>query len=156
MAQNVQIRVAHSQCPSSQCSRSKSECCDCLAGDVTDPVIDPLYRVSAYLSDGLKIQRALLLLFRFAACHIRRVWGPVQLSEIKCTKIAFVKQSQRPYYSKEMHQLSSSKIVDKSSALNALSPFLDNDGVLRVDGRTDEHLYIIPNDHAVAKVTTFS
>ena len=32
-----------------------------------------------------------------------------------------------------------------------LCPFLDNDGIMRVVGRTGEHPFIIPNEHPVAK-----
>ena len=122
-----------------------------LVGDVTDPMGDQLYRVSAYFSNWLKMQRALAWLLRFAACHVRPVLGPLQLSEIKRAKIALIKQAQRQYYSKEIYQLSSGKTVNKSCALSALSPFLDDDGIMRVGGRTGEHPFIIPNEHPIAK-----
>ena len=122
-----------------------------LVGDVTDPMGDPLYRVSAYFSNWLKMQRALAWFLRFSACYVRPVLGPLQLSEIKRAKIALIKQSQHQYYSKEIHQLTSGKTVNKSCALSALSPFLDNDGIMSVGGRTGEHPFIIPNEHPIVK-----
>ena len=42
--------------------------------------------------------------------------------------------------------------VLKSSCLYSLKPFLDNEGILRVGGRTGEHPIIIPYDSPIARV----
>lgn len=64
-----------------------------------------------------------------------------------------------------LHESSPSKAIEKSSALYTWSPYLDNDGLLRVRGRidaapTDEDAkrpIILPRDHEVTKliVTNF-
>lgn len=72
-----------------------------------------------------------------------------------------IKATQEFYFLEEIHDLQSvNKCVKKRSQLLTLSPYLDDDGLLRVGGRIDQaavqldkkHPYILPSDSHLSKL----
>lgn len=79
-------------------------------------------------------------------------------SELKNAEKAIIKIMQYEHYSDEIKTLRKSKWVKKSSSLLSLSPFLDDDEILRVGGRLKradvpfdaKHQILIPNGHPIS------
>lgn len=62
--------------------------------------------------------------------------GELLPDEISEAEKMWIKESQKRYFSKEIHSLRSNRNVAKDSSIYTLTPFLDASGVLRVSGRT--------------------
>ena len=81
--------------------------------------------------------------------------GPLEVQEIKKTKLMWIKSAQREAFSFDICNLSDGKPVGVKSRLKTLTPFLDESSILRVGGRIDraavcydvKHPMIIPQDH---------
>lgn len=58
-------------------------------------------------------------------------------NELEKAKIWLLKMTQSQFYHEEMHCLHYQKHIKRSSALYKLSPYLDEDGLLRIKGRLD-------------------
>ena len=56
-------------------------------------------------------------------------------NEFNLAKVCLIKLTQKAYYSREYNDLSDSKPISKKSSLLTLNPFIDPNGVLRVNGR---------------------
>lgn len=59
-------------------------------------------------------------------------------SEINNARIAFIKLVQSKHFEKEIAQLKLTGMINKKSRILNLSPFLDNNGILRVGGRLEQ------------------
>jgi len=64
-----------------------------------------------------------------------RLTGPIQVSEFQQALFALVRMVQQKVYSEELSRLRSNKFLSKHNKLSQLSPFLDDQGLMRVKGR---------------------
>lgn len=84
-----------------------------------------------------------------------RIGEPLTAAEIKDAELYWVKVSQSVSFGEEIANLRDGKEISASSRLALLHPFLDDDDVLRLQGRLQEadvsedtkHPAILPNDH---------
>ena len=122
--------------------------------ETTHAVEDPVYKISAYFSDGHKMQRALAWLLRFldfikdktSCAH-----GQLTVSEVKRSRMTLIKAAQMCGYPNDVSKLLQNQDVNKSSHLCRLKPFGDIDGLMHVSGRLHEqHPIIIPHDDRIA------
>lgn len=86
---------------------------------------------------------------------------PLTASELKEAEGLLVKKVQWEAFADEISQLSNGEPIKKDNKLIPLSPFLDNDGVLRMKGRLDATPYItvdlkqpmiLDKDHHITKL----
>jgi transposase InsO family protein len=83
---------------------------------------------------------------------------PLSVSEIHRAELSIVKYVQGKSFENEVKSLVKGESLPKSSTIRNLSPFLDDQGLLRVGGRlsnsslanTEKHPYLIPHTHSVA------
>lgn len=82
---------------------------------------------------------------------------------LKSAEIHILKEIQRSEFSEEVKCLIKEKPISKGSSIISLAPFLDSDGLLRVDGRIsaaqklvcfDVHPIIIPKKSHIATLLT--
>ena len=125
----------------------------CHAVQAAIPESSIMSQVTDHYSSWLKMQRALAWLMRWAKGYTNRsiTRGALTFPEVKRAKLYLIKQCQIQYYSEEMRHLDRGDHVKKSSPIAALKPYLDSDGLMRVGGRTNEHPYILPPNHNIAK-----
>lgn len=84
----------------------------------------------------------------------------ISLDEIVEAKKTIVKMTQGKYYQAELDELTKNKQLNGKSTLNALFPFMDNDGIIRVGGRLQnssfsynvKHPIIIPYHSKLASL----
>ena len=74
---------------------------------------------------------------------IRRLVKPraektLNAEEIRRARIACIKMSQEHWFAQEIQDLKRNRQIDRTSSLLKHTPYLDNDGVLRVGGRIDK------------------
>lgn len=97
---------------------------------------DPLENFSCYA----RALRVFCYVFRFynncSKIYARRhTQDLISQQEISFVRNRFILLSQKSYYSQEYSDIANSKIVAKKSPLSPLNPFLDGNGLLRVNGR---------------------
>ena len=88
---------------------------------------------------------------------LEKVLGPEETSN---AERYWVRETQRERFSEELTTLIAGGSVLRSSPLWRLSPFVDSDGILRVDGRLemsnlpydDKHPVILPKKHHISKL----
>ncbi|XP_050743161.1 uncharacterized protein LOC127010960 [Drosophila biarmipes] len=71
-----------------------------------------------------------------------RLTGPIQVSEFQQALFALVRMVQQEVYSEELSRLRSNKFLSKHNKLSQLSPFLDDEGLMRVKGRLKNALQL--------------
>lgn len=108
-------------------------------------------------SDLSRMVRVLTHCARFITCckAKKRITEGLTTEELHSTLINIVKLIQKECFHDEMHQLSTNQSLPKSSKLLSLTPFLDENGILRVGGRLDnstlpyneKHPIILPHKH---------
>lgn len=139
-----------------------------FATDVSSPWMDPL-RYSSWT----RLTRVTAWVMRFVAkllAKVRKVEKPLGVEV--CTEVTltpteldragklWVKQAQIERFPKEMQELKSGKEVSKQSHLKALTPVVDELGVLRVGGRLTRaqlpydaaHPMILPKKHHITRL----
>lgn len=104
----------------------------------SEPEVDTLERFSSYP----RALRTLSYVFRFIHNSLPKYRSQFQYSSLILTnsEIVFVKNrliilSQKSNYSQEYDLVSMNSIVQNKSPLKPLNPFLDQNGILRVNGR---------------------
>ncbi|XP_018373377.1 PREDICTED: uncharacterized protein LOC108767812 [Trachymyrmex cornetzi] len=110
-----------------------------------------LLRVAAYM---------LRFIYNIRCGKENRKLGTIGAEEIKIAKIRVIMLVQSEKFSDEIEMLKSSKKVQRSSRLIALSPFVDHNGILRVGGRLKhavlpeevKHPTILPSHHYFTKL----
>jgi hypothetical protein len=78
-----------------------------------------------------------------------RQYGPLMPTELKLSTNLLLRLSQKETFSQEIQLLSQGKIIKSNSNVLSLSPFLDNDGLLRVGGRLTYAHYPYNKKHPV-------
>jgi len=85
------------------------------------------------------IERAIAWVLRFIANSRKkqeeRVVGPLLIDEVKQAKIQLAKCAQRSFFGDELDCISAKTAIDKGSRLRGVTPFVDENGLLRVGGR---------------------
>ena len=122
---------------------------------VYDPTVDLLYRVCVHYSSWIQMQRAVAWLMRFIEFKTKALLPnqtEMSLNEINRAKVSLLKQAQKQHFASEFRCLVSNGVVNKSSSISSLSPYIDEDGLIRVGGRTGEHPIIVPTTHPVSQV----
>ena len=61
--------------------------------------------------------------------------GALQADEIKAAETLIIKERQRFFYGEEMQRVETGHVLPNSSRLKSLTPFVDNDGLIRARGR---------------------
>lgn len=82
------------------------------------------------------------------------------VAELKKAKLALYKICQREGFRQEVSDLVQGRAISKRSNLRALTPWLDDNGIMRVGGRLqkaiisfdNKHPVILPNDHHLTKL----
>ena len=90
-------------------------------------------------SSWLKLKRIQAWVTRFIEnCQkykTARTFGQLVIDELKRAEVQLIKQTQRSYFRDEWRTLSYGRPLPKSSKLLGLKPNLDDDGLMRSDGR---------------------
>ncbi|XP_070854723.1 uncharacterized protein [Drosophila suzukii] len=71
-----------------------------------------------------------------------RLTGPIQVSEFQQALFALGRMVQQEVYSEELSRLRSNKFLSKHNKLSQLSPFLEDEGLMRVKGRLKNALQL--------------
>ena len=115
----------------------------------------PFFKIERH-SSLTKAMRVMAYVLRFCRCvRGQKTVGDLSYKELTEAKFALLKVAQSASYSKELVALQGGRPLPNSSCIKKLSPFLGNDGLLRVEGRLqfadipDEtrHPVIIPRGH---------
>lgn len=61
--------------------------------------------------------------------------GPLSPEEVEHAQIRIIREAQQAEFPEEYHDLSKNKPISKKSCLTKLSPRMDEDGLIRCDGR---------------------
>lgn len=105
-----------------------------------------------------KLLRTSAYVFRFINKCKRIYTGPISdqltVEEINYSRIFWIKWTQKLHYPNEWENLHSGKVVSKKSTILNLSPFIGNDGLIRVGGRlryadlryNEKHQIILPTN----------
>lgn len=87
----------------------------------------------------LRLTRVQAWIYRFLNnCRLprkKRTTGELTSEEITDAEVHIIKKAQRESFKDEYEALSEGKVVPRQSKLLALKPKLDEDGLLRSDGR---------------------
>ena len=88
-------------------------------------------------SDFVKLQRIIAFCLRFLHNKFskdQKLTGPLKVHELQKALIAIIKNIQQKYFSQEIRDLESNKVL-QNKQLRCLNPFLDDSGIMRVGGR---------------------
>jgi len=113
----------------------------------------PVDKIAKHYSSWNRMKRALAWLRRY----VNRRRGQLSAEEIDQAGIILVKRAQQGQYGDDIARLRSDVSLRKACDLKSLSPFLDENGLIRVGGRlshaniTNQHPVIIPDNHPIAK-----
>jgi hypothetical protein len=113
-------------------------------------------------SDFPKLKRVVAYVCRFINNAKRvnnKITGPLTTEELNVANNVIVKSIQKRSFAEEYHQLSTGGGIEKNSTIRNLSPFLDENGVIRVGGRirnanlayNQKHPVLIPKNHNVTE-----
>ena len=131
---------------------------------VSTDSVEGLDKLFEYYSDWSRLKRAvgwfLCLKDVLRDDSARPISGHLTVSEIKRAELAVIRHVQNKFYSSELHSLRSGEVVSNSSRIKALSPLLDENGLIRIGGRlaytnlpvASKHPYIIPHGHVIASL----
>ncbi|RYE27129.1 MAG: hypothetical protein EOP45_02210 [Sphingobacteriaceae bacterium] len=108
------------------------------------------------VSDFYKMQRVIATCLRWKTKNT----GAITYDELKKAEIVIVKIVQREAFPSELYSLQQTNTVHRSSNVVNLSPFLDDNGIIRVGGRLAnatipyraKHPALMPKNHAVSKL----
>lgn len=113
-------------------------------------------------SNLLRLKRSIAYVLRFVRmCRTKtKIVGFLSAQEIENACHLILKHFQAETFAREIKQLSSDKLSDKSSKISNLNPFLDEQKILRVGGRIQNsefsynkrHLVVLSSDHHVTKL----
>ena len=115
-------------------------------------------------SNFIRLKRSLAWIYRFkenaSRVQAERVSGPLRVHELERSLNILVKLIQSESFPVELKQLKLKGTVDASSNILSLSPFLDNDGIVRVGGRLKNSPYTVDKknpillhaDHHITKI----
>ncbi|KAL0150932.1 hypothetical protein M9458_053851 [Cirrhinus mrigala] len=76
-----------------------------------------------------------------------KIQGELSTNELITAEIYWVRITQEQSFSKEMHLLKSSQMVDKDSKIKDLNPFVDENGLICVGGRLQQSEFSFREQH---------
>ena len=144
-------------------NRKKTERASVFHTDMTDTrthLIDP-----RKYSDWNKLSKVTARVFRFIDnCQLPtslRCDGALKPDEIVSAEMSLIRQAQEEAFPKEYKALESKHELLSNSKLRSLNPIMDEDGILRCDGRLQHAQYIpwetkypiiLPRDHQITQL----
>jgi len=120
---------------------------------------NPLDRISQHYSSWVRMKRALAWIRRYIA-NLRtdmKQRGELSAQEIATAGTILVKHAQNLHYSRDIQLLKSNNNMRRSCNLKALSPYMDDEELVRVGGRLshanvdNNHPVVVPFNHEIAK-----
>ena len=119
-----------------------------------------LERFSLFVKLRIVYAYVLRFITNLRSDHCDRKSGPLNPDELKGSEKKLIQLVQKSEYSKELQELRSSNTVNSHSNLKSLSPFLDDEGLLRVGGRLshaqlhydERHPVILPANSFLTKL----
>ena len=111
-----------------------------------------IQKICAYYSSFIKVIRCIGWLRRFAFFKGNRqcTQGPLTASEFNNAHDVLIRHVQENCFEKEIEHLKVGKPLLKSSCVLRLNPYLDQQQILRVGGRTSHHPILISHKHPIA------
>lgn len=121
-------------------------------------IVEP-FHIFSRISKFTRLIRATAYCLRFRQnCKLNnndKLVENLSAEEIKNASIVLIKNLQNQCFNKEIQDLKSTGVVSPKSALLCLSPFLDDEGVIRVGGRlrksslcfNQKHQILLPKSH---------
>lgn len=106
-----------------------------------------------------KLKRITALCLRFKrnclSTHDKRNFGPLTVQELNAALVQLLRVTQTECFHNEIQHLNQSKQLSSKSKILSLTPFLDQDGLLRVGGRlalskfnyNKKHPILLPKSH---------
>ena len=146
--------------------------CSVMAGEVVSPVViaatpgENVFQVERLgkLTKAIQVV-AWVLRFIFNSRHKQedRRLGDVSYDEMQHARQVLIQQVQQQEFAAEVSALQRGHLVAKSSPLARLTPYLDDEGLLRVQGRLqfsslppdEKHLILIPKSHFAVLLMRF-
>jgi hypothetical protein len=131
-------------------------------------VVHPLFsNLISRISSPNKLFRVVAYVLRYIHnCRHSddRRWGELSVSEIQEAETQIIKAIQEEAFGYELHRLRQNLELDSRSSICSLSPFIHEDGLLRVGGRLlhadvpfdFQHQILLPNKHNFTKKLIFS
>ncbi|XP_036147477.1 uncharacterized protein LOC118647191 [Monomorium pharaonis] len=117
-------------------SEHKREIQVCVNQATSSSIIDEILSRFSLL---IRIERIIAWCYRFISNArsgtIDRNYASISVEELKSARVKLVKHCQGQFFEREMRCLSGNRGLEAGSALVGLSPFVDENGVLRVGGR---------------------
>lgn len=109
-----------------------------------------------------KLKRIISYCLRFAfnCKNKNKRAGTITIDELKVAELAIIRNVQMERFAGEIQSLRKKQSIKKTSTLLKLSPFLDDNNVLRVGGRLKnsdlpyeaKHQILLPNKHSVSEL----
>ena len=128
-----------------------------VSNDMVVTEIDPLTKMMHHYSSWYRMKRALAWWLRvLSVLRKHKCVGDLSVQEIRHAGNILVKKSQEQSFQDEIDCLSGNKSVSKSSPIAKLSPFVDSEGILRIQGRLGEsnvsnkHPCILSGKHVIS------
>ena len=115
------------------------------------------------LVKAIRVVARVLRFIRFARVPSSRQSSDLTLKELEQAKVVLTKSVQRQSFPEEMAALERGASISRKSRLFKLSPYCDEEGMMRVKGRLDfaqltydeKHPIIVPKSHfAVLLITS--
>ena len=93
-------------------------------------------------------------------CQPSNIGRALDPDEVKAAEQYWIQQTQLERFPREVEDLQKGKTVSKQSRLKKLTPFLDQDGIMRIGGRLQksnlpydaQHPVILPRKHRISKL----
>lgn len=119
------------------------------------------------ISDYSRLCRTMAIMLRFAhntrTSAASRRYGEVSATEIKSAEAKLFRLAQMEGFCDEYEALKEGNQISRSSSLVALLPFIDNEGIMRLYGRTDladakylaedaQRPILLPKDHRITEL----
>lgn len=120
-----------------------------------------IYQKFSIYQDYKTLKTSIANLKAMAKNRVFKVLDPVTPADLNHAENFIIKTTQARYFSKEIDQLRTTGTLNKSSKLRALDPKLDENGILRVGGRSiksstlnygEKHPVILPKDSYVSEL----
>ena len=93
--------------------------------------------LSTRISNWWRMKRTLATVVAFTeSSRCRRAWGtPISVEDVLGAEKLIIRWVQEKHFKEDLQALKDKQLVNKSSRLRRLDPFLDGEGILRVGGR---------------------
>jgi hypothetical protein len=139
------------------CDSDEEEVEELVSVNVVDASVleHPVDLIARHYSSWLKMKRALAWLRRLVSKI--KVKDGLTAAELDAAEVVLIGRAQLLHYQKDIEVLRSGHNVRKLCDLRALSPYIDDDGLVHVGGRLahanigNEHPIVVPFQHPISK-----